>query len=52
MKPSLIIFVPVAAMSVCSVAALYAGLFFLSAAATVLAGLGYWLVLALEEIGK
>lgn len=52
MKPSLLVFLPVATMSVCSVAALYAGLFFLSAAATVLAGLGYWLVLALEEAGK
>ena len=52
MKPSLLVFVPVAAMSVCSVAALYAGLFFLSAAAITLTALGYRLVLALEEAGK
>ncbi len=52
MKPSLIVFIPVAAMSVCSVAALYAGQPLLAAAATTLTALGYWLVLALEGAGK
>jgi hypothetical protein len=52
MKPSLIVFIPTAAMSVCFLAALFAGQALLSAAALLIMFLGYGLVLTLEEAGK
>jgi len=52
MKPSTIVFIPAAVMSICALAAAYAGFMFLAVAAIVLAGLAYRLVLSLEEAGK
>jgi hypothetical protein len=50
--PSTIVFIPTAAMSICSLAAAYTGHFFLACAAIFLSGLAFRLVLSLEEAGK
>jgi len=52
MKPSLIVFIPTACMSVCFLAALFAGYPLLAGAAFLIMFLGYSLVLSLEEAGK
>jgi hypothetical protein len=52
MKPSLIVFIPTACMSVCFLAALFAGQPLLACAAFLIMCLGYGLVLTLEESGK
>ena len=52
MKPSTIVFIPAAVMSICALAAAYAGFMFLAVAAIFLAALAYGLVLSLEEAGK
>lgn len=52
MKASTIVFIPTATMSICALAAAYAGFMFLACAAIVIAGLGFGLVMTLEEAGK
>jgi hypothetical protein len=52
MKPSTIVFIPTAVMSICSLAALYADHIFLGVAAFVLSAIAYALVMTLEEAGK
>lgn len=52
MKPSLIVFIPTAAMSICFLLALFAGQALLAGAAFLIMFLGYRLVLSLEESGK
>jgi hypothetical protein len=52
MKPSLIVFIPTAAMSICFLLSLFAGQILLASAALLITGLGYGLVLTLEESGK
>jgi hypothetical protein len=52
MKASTIVFIPTATMSICALAAAYAGFMYLATAAIVIAGLAFRLVLSLEEAGK
>jgi len=52
MKPSTIVFILSALMSICALAAAYAGFMFLACAAMSLSALAYGLVLSLEEAGK
>lgn len=52
MKPSLIVFIPTAGMSIAFLLALFNGFPLLAGAASLIMFLGYRLVLSLEESGK
>jgi hypothetical protein len=52
MKPSLIVFIPTAGMSIAFLLALFNGFPLLAGAAFLIMFLGYLLVLSLEEAGK